>query len=151
MSRRLDLHALLATSREGRGDDECWPWAGRINRTTGYGTAGAEGYAHRWVYATHVAPIPEGMTIDHVGHNFAGRCCVNWHHMEVVTRTVNSMRGGSPIANNARKTHCPQGHPLAGDNLIVRVRQDRAPTRECRTCKRASENRRYHLRMGHGR
>jgi hypothetical protein len=33
--------------------------------------------------------------------------------------------------HNKTKTHCPQGHPLSGDNLYVSRGR-----RECRTCRR---------------
>lgn len=36
-----------------------------------------------------------------------------------------------------RKTHCQRGHELAGDNLLIRGRGNRA----CRTCKKASDQR----------
>lgn len=145
--KRLDVPALLIASRGDRDPDECWPWAGSVNSVTGYGTAGTQGYAHRLAWEAEHGPIPEKLTIDHVDHDFAGRSCVNaLRHMELVTRTENAMRGNSPIAQNARKTECPEGHQLVGDNLIVRQRPGRGPTRECRACKRANETRRYHAR-----
>jgi hypothetical protein len=53
--------------------------------------------------------------------------------MEPVTRGVNTLRGNSPAAQSARKTHCPFGHPYAGDNL--RINGD--GSRHCRACDRA--------------
>lgn len=141
MADPLDIDALLAASQ--RGPDECWPWAGSVHPTLGYGTAGSK-YAHRIAWERANGPIPEGLTIDHVGHEFAGRCCVNPAHMECVTRAENAMRGSSPIALNARKDECINGHPLTGANLIIRHHPGRADSRACRTCKRERERARYH-------
>lgn len=142
--RRLDLDDLFARSR--RGPDECWPWAGAVSKN-GYGTAGTAGTAHRIAWEREHGPIPDGLTIDHLTDRCTRRDCVNPAHMEPVTRTVNAMRGQSPIAQNARKDRCAkEGHPLTGDNLIIRARTGRASTRECRACKRVSEHRRYHAR-----
>jgi hypothetical protein len=37
--------------------------------------------------------------------------------------------------NNRRKTHCPKGHPLSGDNLLTS--KLKIGKRECRTCHNA--------------
>lgn len=47
------------------------------------------------------------------------------------------LRAESPIAKNARKTHCSRGHEFSGHNLIVRPNGQRA----CRACKRNSDKR----------
>lgn len=76
-------------------------------------------------------PIPDGMVIDHVCRV---RRCVNTDHMEVVTNKENILRGQSPWAVNARKTHCPRGHPLEDGNVRVRTDKNGALMRECLTC-----------------
>lgn len=96
--------------------------------------------AHRFAYELAHGSIPEGMTID---HKCRVRHCVRPSHLEPVTGKVNILRGESPSAKNARKTHCIRGHPLFGDNLIIRSDND---GRRCRTCQRASE-RRYKNRV----
>lgn len=104
----------------------CWFWIGAGNRN-GYGTSckdNKQAYAHRVVYEYLVGPIPEGLELDHLCRV---RCCVNPRHVEPVTPLENMMRGESFAAINARKTHCIHGHPLSGDNLIVR------PHPSCRT------------------
>lgn len=83
-------------------------------------------YAHRWVYEQEVGPIPEGMHIDHLCRN---RKCVNPTHLEPVTPMENVRRS----RGNNSKTHCPSGHPYAGENLYI------SPTtgaRFCRECKK---------------
>jgi hypothetical protein len=48
-------------------------------------------------------------------------------------------RGGAPAKPNGEKTHCAQGHPYAGDNLML------APNgaRRCRECARQANARAY--------
>lgn len=52
-------------------------------------------------------------------------------------------RGGQPAAPNATKTHCPQGHAYAGENLYV---VPSTGARKCQTCLRAVQARAYHKR-----
>jgi hypothetical protein len=71
-----------------------------------------------------------------IDHLCRVRHCVNPAHMEPVTPRENILR--SPVALaaiNARKTHCPQGHPLSGANLYRTPQGFRA----CRECRRKSD------------
>ena len=69
---------------------DCWLWTAGRSRD-GYGMfraeAGRKMYAHRWSYAEHFGPIPEGMDIDHLCHN---RACVNPAHLRLATRKQNA-------------------------------------------------------------
>jgi hypothetical protein len=56
---------------------------------------------------------------------------VNPAHLEPVTNAENVLRGVSPTALNARKTHCIRGHALEGDNVM---RYGRMTGRHCRAC-----------------
>lgn len=96
--------------------------------------------AHVYSWELANGPVPAGMTIDHLCHtpeSCAGgpacqhRRCVNPAHLTLATYRDNALRGSSPAAINARKTHCPRGHPLSGDNLFVNVRGARV----CRACR----------------
>lgn len=112
-------------------DTGCWLWDGAT--TVGYGRIKRNSridMAHRITYELFVGPIPENLTIDHLCRV---RSCVNPAHLEPVTIAVNVMRGESLPARNARKTHCPQGHPYDDENTYVN------PTtgwRLCRSCAR---------------
>lgn len=124
----------------------CWIWIGCLNGT-GYASKslskGVVDYTlvHRYVYDKLVGPIPEGLTLDHLCRV---RCCVNPNHLEPVPREENWRRGERN--QYTRKTHCPQGHPYSGHNLVVYYR-DGKPIRYCRICKNDSK-RRWDVRMG---
>lgn len=108
-------------------EDGCWPWIGRINNS-GYSEVWYEGAsckAHRVIYALLIGPIPSGLQLDHLCRN---RRCVNPEHLEPVTSRVNTLRGVSIPAQNARKTHCVRGHLLVADNLYT------TQSRACRAC-----------------
>ncbi len=124
---------------EIRPDSDCWWWTGS-EMTKGYGRFIADGRkavrAHRWAYKHWRGPIPAGLQIDHLCRN---RLCVNPYHMETVTNRVNVLRGIGPTARNARKTHCPQGHPYSGDNVYI----DPYGGRACRECHNTRQRQRY--------
>lgn len=113
-----------------RGDDEarfwskvdktdgCWEWLGAKTKD-GHGrfrTPTSHVLAHRWAYEHLVAPIPDGLVLDHLCRNTS---CVNPDHLEPVTVAENTARGIGPSAENRRKTHCPRGHAYA-DHAVVR-------------------------------
>lgn len=111
--------------------NDCWVWTGYLS-PAGYAMVKAGDVrraAHRVAYELLVGPIPEGLTLDHLCENPP---CVNPAHLEPVTAGVNNLRGNSPWALNAKKTHCKRGHPLSGDNLMIGT----GGRRRCRTCAR---------------
>jgi hypothetical protein len=123
-------------SRVEKGND-CWLWRG-CKQSGGYGSVNLNGtktYAHRVSYELLVGAIPEGLQIDHLCRV---RLCVNPEHLEAVTPRVNILRGVGFSANHARKTHCPKGHPYAGDNVYMD-----GSGRRCRTCRKAHYRRVY--------
>lgn len=118
--------------------DDCWEWQGWLNH--GYGrfirqaprprhnhlpkTPRPAIDAHRVPYDLFVGKVPEGLELDHLCRN---KACVRPDHLEPVTHAENIVRGESPAAINARKTHCSRGHEFDV------VRNDGG--RRCRTCK----------------
>lgn len=114
--------------------DGCWLWTG-ARKAGGYGQikVGEQSrLAHRALYELLVGPIPEGLELDHLCRV---RECVNPEHLEPVTRRENVLRGVAPAAANARKTHCPQGHPYEGRNVYINAASG---GRVCRTCNNAA-------------
>lgn len=116
--------------------ESCWLWQGACTRG-GYGELMIDGkmwYAHRLSHELFKGPIPPGLDIDHLCRV---RNCVNPDHLEAVTRKVNANRGLCGI-HNLRKTHCPRGHLLAGDNL--RISGIRRGVRLCKQCRKMMGN-----------
>lgn len=120
----------------------CWLWM--FPDTNGYGP-------YRVFYEQFKGKVPLGLELDHACHSVDVRCaggesckhraCVNPEHLEPVTHQENVLRGRGPTAANARKTHCPQGHPYAGTNLAPQL----DGSRRCQTCN-AEHQRAYRAR-----
>jgi hypothetical protein len=121
----------------------CLFWIGTYDRE-GYGRYTYEGKnyrAHRIAYCLHhrVANLPEGYVPDHL-------CrippCVEWSHLEAVTRRENIMRGASPALARARRlrTHCRAGHALTGENLLLETQGKGWIRQRCRICWRVQTN-----------
>jgi hypothetical protein len=138
-----------------RKTETCWLWMATRNNQ-GYGefwvaAAGKKVLAHRFAYELLVGSIPEGLTLDHVRANgCTSHACVKaiadehgLPHLEPVTERENILRSDSFSARNARKTHCPAGHPYDEVNTYV----SRQGGRNCRTCHRQQERDRRHRRI----
>lgn len=115
---------------------DCWQWTG--TNQNGYGIVGGHRkgnwkYCHRFSYELLRAEIPEGLHIDHLCRN---KLCLNPWHLEPVTQRENNLRGMSPPAINARKTHCESGHEFTPENTLRT-----GPEKKFRTCKACSRTR----------
>lgn len=135
MTRRIEERDFgkLVVSRSYPDAKGCWLWVGFTGRD-GYGrhqAAGRHRLAHRTAYEAFVGPIPDGLQLDHLCRV---RHCVNPEHLEAVTQQINVLRGVSPIAQHARKTHCINGHPFNAEN----TRFNHRGWRQCRACQRAN-------------
>ncbi|CAA9323420.1 MAG: endonuclease [uncultured Gemmatimonadetes bacterium] len=117
----------------------CWQWIRTVD-PSGYGVLSINArrhLAHRHYYEQQVGPIPEGLVIDHLCRNTR---CVNPAHLEAVTTRENILRGVGWSGTHARKTHCPAGHPLEGDNLSAY--HLRKGQRKCLACHAARQRER---------
>jgi hypothetical protein len=115
----------------------CWLWTGAIT-SNGYGGVSINSkyiVAHKISYEYFVGLVPEGLVLDHVCRI---RNCVNPSpdHLEHVTFQENILRGVGLTAINAKKTHCPKGHPYDVANTVYHVRGGRT----CKTCIRFDSN-----------
>jgi hypothetical protein len=116
----------------------CIEWTGLIDRK-GYGKTWFEGRsqgAHRVAWQLANGPIPDGLMVMHSCDN--PPCC-NVAHLSLGTAADNQAdkaAKGRARNQNARKTHCPKGHPYSEANTYTNPRG----SRECLTCKRATRN-----------
>lgn len=106
---------------------ECWEWEGKVSGS-GYAHirigGGNHVYLHRHLYEQEVGPISEGLEPDHLCNNTR---CVNWNHLEPVTRQENLLRR---YQRRPLPTHCRRGHEFTPENTYTTLTQ-----RSCRTCK----------------
>jgi hypothetical protein len=120
-------------------DADCWIWTGVLHYA-GYGRMSSPSdrnktvQTHRFVYECLLGPIPDGLELDHLCRV---RACCNPLHLEPVTHRENILRGHTVTASNAAKTHCPSGHPYAGENLQTNAKG----YRKCRQCQRDAKDR----------
>lgn len=101
----------------------------QVNKVTDY----VHRCAYTWATGESIGTrATTDLTIDHLCRT---KGCANPAHLELVSRTENTMRGMSPMAKNARKTHCKRGHLLAGGNVYAA--NGKYKKRRCKTCMRA--------------
>jgi len=121
-------------------DLECWIWTGAVS-SAGYGVVQWDGrvrLAHRVIYELVNGELRDGLTVDHLCRN---RACVNPSHLEAVTQRENVLRGESPAAENAIKSHCIRGHEFSESNTY-----HVQGSRRCRECSRIRAREGYHRR-----
>jgi hypothetical protein len=130
---------------EKRGPDECWPWRG-ATMPSGRGVTMDE--QSRRLYAPRAAVILSGREMPaekYACHHCDNPNCVNPAHIYVgdaYTNAVDSAARGRWINPMSIKTHCKNGHPFSGDNLIERDAAKKH--RRCRACQQASKRRYYY-------
>lgn len=122
--------------------ENCWIWKGSYAANPKYGSPKygvvwfnkRHSRAHRVSYELVRGDIPAGLVIDHLCRN---SMCVRPSHLEAVTVGTNTLRGISPVANNAKKQYCPKGHPY---DIFRPYRDGKAVGihRECSRCANAA-------------
>lgn len=141
---KVDKNGPVPENRPSLGP--CWIWKAALH-SAGYGVSWWHKRlvgAHRISYELFFGAVPRGLEPDHLCRI---RPCVNPHHLEAVTRKVNNARGFSPSAINSRKTHCGQGHRLAGRNVYKNTNVS-GSHRTCRACHRKRVREEYHKKEG---
>lgn len=130
----------------------CIEWTGPRLKS-GYGRVWSQGKmkrAHRVAYEDEYGPIPEGMSVLHTCDNPP---CVRPEHLFIGTQLDNIRdmdRKGRRVNGpsfNAKKTHCPRGHPYDEENTYIQ----KSGSRHCKECTRASVRRWNKEKFGIGR
>lgn len=109
----------------------CWLWIGASDGR-GYGQLATERgaspvKAHRASLMAFKSEL--GEDTDHLCRQPS---CVNPAHLQAVSHRVNCLRGHSPNAINARKTHCALGHEFTPGNTYSPP--SRPKSRQCLVC-----------------
>ena len=126
---------------KSNGDNSCWEWKAAKNPNS-YGrfTIKQRKYiAHRLSYHAIVGELPTHLQLDHICRN---RSCVNPRHLEPVNNKENVLRGISPAAYNARKTHCIRGHEFNDENTCI-YKYPGHTQRKCIICRNIHNKARY--------
>jgi len=116
---------------------DCWLWMASTS-WGGYGIFRCEArnvVAHRWCYEFLVAPIPDGLHLDHL---CKVRACVNPRHLDPVPQAVNNRRSEAGRVNAERlggATHCQREHEFTPENTRI-IHGGRH--RQCKTCHSAA-------------
>lgn len=130
----------------------CWEWQG--GKVDGYGAFRDKQRphntqrAHRLVYQLFVEILPSVQQVtDHLCRN---RACINPCHIEIVDHQTNLLRGNTLASANASKTHCKDGHPFSGDNLVIKSanKGHARPYRSCRICRNLQARKDYRRKKG---
>lgn len=123
------------------GNNECWHWIG--SHVRGRGTIWHEGRnvtAPRVAFFLHTGKWPEHFAC----HTCDNPNCVNPRHLFDGDAKANQRDSASKGRNERQKrTHCPSGHPLSGDNLT----HDSRGGRRCKTCHRENQRRSQQARQ----
>lgn len=96
---------------------------------------------HLLVMAAFVGPAPDGMECLHLDGDPTNNRLDNLRWGTRSENNYDRVRHGRD--HNVAKTHCPQGHPYEGDNLLVEGNR-----RRCRICKNEANRRLYWRKKG---
>ncbi len=115
--------------------DGCWEWQGNRSES-GYGRVKIDGVrwqAPRLAYKLWHGRLARDLFVCHACDNPP---CVRPDHLWLGTQADNlrdAYAKGRKVSPQVNKTHCPAGHPYAGENLVIA----KSGQRVCRQCARA--------------
>jgi len=120
-------------------ENGCWLFNGTI--VVGYGMAAIEGkriYVHRLSAYIHFGlDLDSESLVCHKPIVCKHRNCWNPDHIYIGSYLSNELDKQLDKTNNTAKTHCPEGHPLEGNNLIINKLSGGLQSRSCRQCTNA--------------
>jgi hypothetical protein len=92
-------------------DSGCMVWTGKTD-ADGYGRVGGK-LLHREVWAHLVAPVQDGMTLDHLRDRGcrSSACWAPWHLQVISDRGNRQREGRRPAPARARVAIAPAAHP----------------------------------------
>lgn len=124
-------------------ENGCWVWNRSVNNY-GYGIIWRTKSAHRVALALKLGrELGRGEVARHTCDNPP---CVRPDHLVPGSQSQNIVDSVDRNRHHlARRTHCDKGHPLSGENLIMRT----GGARRCRECMRDA-HRRYYWRKKAG-
>lgn len=125
---KVDKNGPVSDYRPDLG--RCWIWTGFVSES-GYGVSQENrqsAASHRVAFKLVKGFLPS-LPLDHLCRV---RSCCNPDHLEPVTHKENILRGVGAGAMNAKKTHCPKGHPFDTENTIIIPENG---GRRCRICR----------------
>ncbi|WP_257556500.1 hypothetical protein [Sphingobium sp. CFD-2] len=123
-----------------KGDDECWLWTGAKN-DGGYGTLSTRKASHVSLEIDGRPRPPKAFAL----HSCDNPPCVNPKHLRWGSNKENMRDMVKRRRHHAmRREACIHGHPLSGENLIIRQNGQRG----CRTCQRKMNLEYYHRHKG---
>jgi hypothetical protein len=128
-----------------RGQDECWPWTGAVNRSN----RGQFSISGRTVSAPRaVLEFLAGQDVPshlYALHNCDNPNCVNPDHLWLGTQQDNMDDMRDKGRERVHSTHCPSGHRYTKDNTAWRRagNSNNRQVRRCRTCSREQSKRSY--------
>lgn len=146
-SEQAALIASLPRHLKAWDVDEYGCWIARKRQPNGYaanttwgGRNGKKGSVYKLIWEYLNGPTPEGLELHHVCERGHEGCCAPFH-LTPITHRENVLASARTVpSKHLAKTHCPQGHPYEGDNLMIQTYRGYVE-RHCRICVRERNNR----------
>jgi hypothetical protein len=134
--RRVSVADRLEKYTEPEPMSGCWLWTGGVT-SRGYPSFTVDGKAwrvNRWTLSEKLGrPL---LDTEMACHRCDMPLCVNPAHLFLGDGSVNQLDSVEKRRQwQARKTHCPKGHDLTGENLQIETRGGGRPMRRCRACR----------------
>lgn len=117
----------------------CWRWLGQHRKRDGRPVHNQR-YVYRIVYQDMIGALPRGRGYA-LHHRCEHKWCINPKHVSPISQSDHMREHGlGGDWGEAKKTHCPQGHPYSEENTYYY----KDGWRMCRTCLRERRRKRYY-------